>query len=89
MHEEPKKTSKGFFDPENRGRVVTPHGLRSTFEDWALAQGFPSKFVEKALDHSPPSQVEAAYQRSDFLEERRPIMEAWSKFCFSLVSLEP
>lgn len=90
LHEKDlKKTSKGFFDPENRGRVVTPHGLRSTFEDWALAQGFPSKFVEKALDHSPPSQVEAAYQRSDFLEERRPIMEAWSKFCFSLVSLEP
>lgn len=90
LHEKDlKKTSKGFFDPENRGRVVTPHGLRSTFEDWALAQGFPSKFVEKALDHSPPSQVEAAYQRSDFLEERQPIMEAWSKFCFSLVSLEP
>lgn len=80
------KTGKGFFDPENRSRVVTPHGLRSTFEDWALAQGYPSKFVEKALDHSPPSQVEAAYQRSDFLEERRPIMEAWAKFCFSRIN---
>lgn len=80
-----KDSGLGFFDPEDRTRVVTPHGLRSTFEDWALAQGYSSKFVEKALDHSPPSQVEAAYQRSDFLEERRPMMEAWSKYCFSLV----
>lgn len=80
-----KDSGQGFFDPEDPTRVVTPHGLRSTFEDWALAQGFSSKFVEKALDHSPPSQIEAAYQRSDFLEERRPMMEAWSKYCFSLV----
>lgn len=84
-----KDSGLGFFDPEDRTRVVTPHGLRSTFEDWALAQGYSSKFVEKALDHSPPSQVEAAYQRSDFLEERRPMMEAWSKYCFSLVRENP
>lgn len=80
-----KDSGQGFFDPEDPTRVVTPHGLRSTFEDWALAQGFSSKFVEKALDHSPASQVEAAYQRSDFLEERRQMMEAWSRYCFSLV----
>ena len=86
LHEKDLKDSGlGFFDPEDRTRVVTPHGLRSTFEDWALAQGYSAKFVEKALDHSPPSQVEAAYQRSDFLEERRPMMEAWSRYCFSLV----
>lgn len=86
LHEKDvKATGKGFFDPEALSRIATPHGLRSTFEDWALAQGYPSKFVEKALDHSPPSQVEAAYQRSDFLEERRPMMEAWSRYCFSLV----
>ncbi|MEY2951938.1 MAG: hypothetical protein RLZZ401_25 [Pseudomonadota bacterium] len=58
-----------------------PHGLRSTFRDWAAEKtNFPRDLAEKALAHVVESAVEAAYQRGDMLERRRVMMEAWSNF---------
>jgi integrase len=64
------------------GRAVVPHGFRSTFRMWA-GETRPEgrEVVEAALAHSIRDKVEAAYQRSDLLERRRPLMEAWGTFC--------
>lgn len=61
---------------------ATAHGLRSSFRDWcAEATNFPREVAEAALAHALESKVEAAYRRSDLLEKRRKLMEAWAGFC--------
>jgi integrase len=57
---------------------VTVHGFRSTFRDWCADTGKPADPAEAALAHAPASRVVAAYQRSDLLEARRGLMEAWA-----------
>ena len=56
--------------------------MRSTFRDWAGDNTkFPSEFAELALAHAIKGSAEAAYRHSDALEKRRPMMEAWGRFC--------
>jgi integrase len=59
----------------------TPHGIaRSSFRDWiADCTEFPRDLAEMCLGHVV-SGVEGAYRRSDMLERRRAIMQAWSNF---------
>jgi integrase len=63
---------------------VTVHGFRSTFRDWAAeAANAPREVAEKSLAHAVGSDVERAYARSDLLEKRRELMEAWSAYVTS------
>jgi integrase len=64
------------------GRAVVPHGFRSSFRDWA-GETRPEgrEVVEAALAHSIKDKAEAAYARSDLLEKRRPLMDAWAEQC--------
>lgn len=64
------------------GRAIVPHGFRSTFRDWA-GETRPEgrEVVERALAHTNKDKVEAAYARSDLLERRRPLMDAWGEHC--------
>ncbi len=64
-------------------RVATAHGFRSSFRDWASEQGYARDLAERALAHSVANKVEAAYHRTDLLEQRRPLMEAWAKHALS------
>ena len=59
----------------------TPHGFRSSFKDWATASGRWSwEAIELCLAHHVGNSVAQAYFRDDLLEQRRPIMEAWSQY---------
>ena len=61
---------------------LTVHGFRSTFRDWAAERThFPNHVVEQALAHAIGSAVEAAYRRGDLIEQRRPLMDQWDRFC--------
>jgi integrase len=61
---------------------ATPHGMRSSFKDWCREQtSFPDEVSEAALAHRDTNKVRRAYARSDLLERRRELMEAWSRFC--------
>ena len=60
------------------GRIATAHGFRSSFRDWASENGFPRDLAERALAHTIQNQSEAAYHRTDLLEQRRPMMESWA-----------
>jgi hypothetical protein len=40
--------------------------------------------VEAALAHTVRDKAEAAYARSDLLEKRRPLMDAWAEQCVRL-----
>ncbi|WP_265183114.1 tyrosine-type recombinase/integrase [Burkholderia paludis] len=64
-------------------RVATAHGFRSSFRDWASEHGYARDLAERALAHTVKNQVEAAYHRTDLLEQRRPLMEAWAQHASS------
>jgi integrase len=60
----------------------TVHGFRSSFRDWAgNVSSFPREVIETALTHVIGDKAEQAYRRSDALEKRRKLMEAWAKNC--------
>jgi integrase len=62
--------------------TATVHGMRSSFKVWcAEAAKVRDEVSEAALAHVIPEKVRAAYLRTAFLEERKPLMAAWAKFC--------
>ena len=65
------------------GRFATAHGFRSSFRDWCSENGYPRDLAERALAHAIDNKVEAAYHRTDLLEQRRPMMQAWENHCMS------
>lgn len=67
----------GWRDPRS-GKAAVPHGLRSTFRDWAAEGGWDRDLAEIALAHQVGSAVERAYRRSDMVERRREMMTAWA-----------
>lgn len=62
-------------DPD---RIATVHGFRSSLRDWASENGYARDLAERALSHMIRSNVEAAYHRTDLLEQRRLMMEVWA-----------
>ena len=59
------------------GIGCVPHGFRSSFRQWAADTGKSRELAEMALAHTVRG-VEGAYQRSDILERRRELMDAWA-----------
>ncbi len=61
---------------------ATVHGFRSSFRDWAgNVSSFPREVTETALAHVIGDKAEQAYRRSDALDKRRKLMEAWAAYC--------
>jgi integrase len=59
----------------------TPHGLRSSFRDWASeTTQFSNETLELALAHTIKNKAEAAYRRQDQLEKRAKLMQQWQVF---------
>lgn len=59
------------------GRLVS-HGLRLLASTTLNEQGFDPDLVEAALAHVDDNQVRSAYNRTDYLERRKPMMCWWS-----------
>ncbi len=57
----------------------SPHGFRASFRSWAADNGIDRDVAEMALGHVVAG-VEGRYQRSDLLERRRDVMEAWGAY---------
>ena len=58
----------------------TLHGMRSSFRDWCGETGIAREVAEACLAHRVGSAAELAYARSDLLERRRELMEAWARY---------
>lgn len=64
---------------ERREMKARPHGFRSSFRTWCAETGDVSwEVAETALAHTVGNKVERSYQRTDFLEQRRSLMEQWA-----------
>jgi integrase len=60
---------------------ATPHGFRTSFKVWAAEVArVRDEVSEAALGHKIPEKVRAAYLRTEFLNERKPLMEYWSEY---------
>ena len=67
--------------PSNvKGRTATAHGFRSSFRDWVSENGYSHEAAERALAHTIRNSTEWSYNRSDLLDQRRILMQAWSDF---------
>ena len=84
----PGKTKTGYM-AENTlrqalhtlGFEVTHHGMRSLITDVLNENGFRSDPIERQLDHQEANQVRRAYLHSDFMEERRSMMQWFADWC--------
>ena len=56
------------------------HGFRSSLRVWlAETTNAPHEVAETCLGHVVGSIVERAYRRTDYLEQRRILMERWAQ----------
>ena len=61
---------------------ATVHGFRSTFRDWAGDRtSFPRETAELCLAHAFGDATERSYRRSEDLQRRRELLNAWARFC--------
>ena len=90
------RTTNGVVFPGLRGKPISditmsrlfhrlevgcvPHGMRSSFRDWCSETGVAREVAEASLSHVVKNKVEVAYARSDLLEPRREVMQAWSRY---------
>jgi integrase len=63
------------------GAGSTTHGMRACFRSWCADHGIARDLAEQCLAHATGNAVEQAYNRTDLLERRRPIMADWARFC--------
>jgi integrase len=66
---------------ERRGMAARPHGFRSSLRDWlAEATDAPHEVAETILAHVAGTSVQRAYRRTDYLEQRRALLNRWASF---------
>lgn len=66
---------------ERAGLEARPHGFRSSLRDWlAETTDAPHDVAETILGHTVGGSVERAYRRTDYIDQRRLLMERWAQY---------
>lgn len=66
---------------ERREMTARPHGFRSSLREWIdEATSTPFEVAEMTLAHKVGGSVERAYRRSDYLEQRRILLQRWASY---------
>ena len=81
----PSTINKAFDRMGYRGRF-TPHGLRATASTLLNEMGFRPDVIDRQLAHTERNRVRAAYNRAEYLDERRRMMQAWADYLDGLTS---
>lgn len=58
----------------------TAHGARSTASTALNAQAWSVDAIERQLAHTERNVVRAAYNHSDYMDERKRMMQAWADY---------
>ena len=90
------KDASGLVFPDRKGQEIpswvfpkmfkrlkmvgTLHGMRTAFRIWCAEKGTSREVAETCLAHRIGTSAEQAYRRTDFLEQRRELMEQWSNY---------
>ncbi len=67
---------------------MTVHGWRSVFKTMATEAGYRREITEAQLAHTLKDKTESAYLRSDFIEERRAMMEWFGATLHTMATAE-
>ncbi|MEM6822851.1 MAG: integrase arm-type DNA-binding domain-containing protein [Verrucomicrobiota bacterium] len=59
---------------------IVGHGFRSLFSTVLNEKGFNRDAIERQLAHMERNNVRAAYNRAEYLDERKTLMEWWADF---------
>ncbi|MDS9467927.1 integrase arm-type DNA-binding domain-containing protein [Paracoccus sp. MBLB3053] len=63
------------------GYDIDIHGFRTSFRTWTQEKTtFPREVAEAALAHTIKDKAEAAYARSELMDKRRALGEAWAMY---------
>ncbi len=65
---------------------ATAHGFRATASTILNEQGWRPDIIERQLAHKERNEVRAAYHRSEYLADRKKMMQAWADYLDSLRS---
>lgn len=65
-----------------KGRM-SGHGWRTLGSTWANERGHNRDAIERQLAHAPDDEVRAAYNRAEYLPERRAMLQSWADWLFS------
>ena len=66
---------------QRMGFEATSHGMRATFSTITNESlNFRREVIEHALAHQERNKVVAAYNRSDYFEERKKLMQWWANY---------
>jgi len=77
-HHANKQTANMALKRMGYGGMLVAHGLRSLASTALNEEGFRSDIVESALAHEDKNKVRAAYNRAEYTDERREMMQWWS-----------
>jgi integrase len=83
-----------YLDPS--GKVITAHGMRASFKTFCEENtAIKTAVIEACLSHTVPEALERSYRRTDFLAQRRALMNTWADFlqygaqCGKVLSFAP
>jgi integrase len=65
---------------------VTVHGLRATASTILNEQGFRPDVIERQLAHVERNRIRAAYNRAEYLDERRQMLQHWANYLDAVAS---
>ena len=83
------KSETGYISENTAGKIIngmgyygiaTPHGFRSLASSVLNEQGFNPDAIERQLAHIENNKIRAAYNRADYLNERKEFMQWYSNF---------
>lgn len=63
------------------GYKVTAHGFRSLMTDVLNENGFHPDAIERQLQHTEKNRTRAAYLRSNFMDERKKMIQWYADWC--------
>jgi len=77
-----ERTGRALSDMALQGLAkkagVTVHGFRSAFSTWAADNGQDETAVEHCLHHLTGNAVSRSYNRSDYVDRRRAVLDSWA-----------
>ncbi len=85
QHKNPKKPMSentmlyALYRMGYRGKA-TVHGFRATASTILNEKGYRSDVIELLLAHVEKNQVRAAYNRAEYLDERREVLQWWADY---------
>lgn len=65
------------------GKRMTGHGFRTVASTWANENGFNPDAIERQLAHTPENKIRSVYNRAEFMDDRRKVVQAYADWLMS------